>query len=125
MGFLPRKFKGEELQPILEKAMHHSTLHEGDKSICVRAQGILYPFQIKDILYIEVGATCVGTIKQTYSPNTKVLKGSEKGYFKFGGSTVILFLEKNKIKIDSDILSETKKNIETKVKMGETIGIKL
>ena len=62
---------------------------------------------------------------QTYKPNTKVSKGDEKGYFKFGGSTVILFLEKNKVKIDDDILSETKKNIETKVKMGETIGLKL
>ena len=90
-----------------------------------REWSILNSDNFGDILYIEVGATCVGTIKQTYSPNTKVLKGSEKGYFKFGGSTVILFLEKNKIKIDSDILSETKKNIETKVKMGETIGIKL
>ena len=90
-----------------------------------REWSILNSDNFGDILYIEVGATCVGTIKQTYSPNTKVLKGSEKGYFIFGGSTVILFLEKNKIKIDSDILSETKKNIETKVKMGETIGIKL
>jgi DNA-binding LytR/AlgR family response regulator len=54
MGFLPRQFKGEELQRILEKVMHHSTLREGDKNICVRAQGIIYPFQIKDILYIEV-----------------------------------------------------------------------
>ena len=90
-----------------------------------REWSMLHSDNFGDILYIEVGATCVGTIKQTYTPNTKVSKGSEKGYFKFGGSTVILFLEKNKIKIDSDILSETKKNIETKVKMGETIGIKL
>ncbi|CDM67226.1 Phosphatidylserine decarboxylase proenzyme 1 [Clostridium bornimense] len=90
-----------------------------------REWSMLHSDNFGDILYIEVGATCVGTIKQTYTPNTKVSKGSEKGYFKFGGSTVILFLEKNKVKIDDDILSETKKNIETKVKMGETIGLKL
>ncbi|MBU5317045.1 phosphatidylserine decarboxylase [Clostridium bornimense] len=90
-----------------------------------REWSILNSTNFGDVLYIEVGATCVGTIKQTYSPNTKVSRGSEKGYFKFGGSTVILFLEKNKVKIDDDILSETKKNIETKVKMGETIGNKL
>lgn len=90
-----------------------------------REWSILNSTNFGDVLYVEVGATCVGTIKQTYSPNTKVSRGSEKGYFKFGGSTVILFLEKNKVKIDDDILSETKKNIETKVKMGETIGNKL
>jgi phosphatidylserine decarboxylase len=48
----------------------------------------------KDVLHIEVGATCVGSILQTYSPNKKVNKGDEKGYFKFGGSTTILFFEK-------------------------------
>lgn len=90
-----------------------------------REWSILKSDNFGDILYVEVGATCVGTIMQTYKPNTKVSKGDEKGYFKFGGSTVILFLEKNKVKIDDDILSETKKNIETKVKMGETIGLKL
>lgn len=42
-----------------------------------------------DILHIEIGATCVGSILQAYKPNIKVTKGDEKGYFKFGGSTVI------------------------------------
>ena len=44
------------------------------------------------------------------------------GYFKFGGSTVVVIVNKNKVKIDSDILENTKKRIETFVKMGETIG---
>lgn len=78
-----------------------------------------------DILYVEVGATCVGTIVQTYSPGEKVEKGSEKGYFKFGGSTVIMFLEKDMIKIDEDIITQTSLGFETKVKMGEKIGTKL
>ena len=43
------------------------------------------------ILHIEVGATCVGSIIQTYNPNSQITKGDEKGYFKFGGSTTILF----------------------------------
>ena len=46
------------------------------------------------MLHIEVGATCVGSIIQPYKPNTKVEKGDEKGYFKFGGSTTILFFKK-------------------------------
>lgn len=74
MGFLPRQFNGEELQRILEKAMHHNTLREGDKSICVRAQGILYPFQIKDILYVEV----LNRILYIYRTNGEVLEMHHK-----------------------------------------------
>lgn len=75
-----------------------------------------------DILYIEVGATCVGSIIQSYKANTYVKKGDEKGYFKFGGSTTILFFEKDKIKIDEDIINQTLMGYETKVLMGEVIG---
>ena len=38
-----------------------------------------------DVLFIEIGATFVGAIKQTYCPMTARLKGEEKGYFEFGG----------------------------------------
>lgn len=77
-----------------------------------------------DVLNIEVGATCVGSIIQTYSPNTRVNKGDEKGYFKFGGSTTILFFEKNQIKIDEDILLQSNLGYECRVKLGERIGVK-
>lgn len=77
-----------------------------------------------DIIHIEVGATCVGTIIQSYTPNTQVLKGDEKGYFKFGGSTTILFFKKDTVKIDDDILYQTDLGFETKVLMGESIGHK-
>lgn len=77
------------------------------------------------LLYVDVGATCVGSIIQTYTPDKKVKKGEEKGYFKFGGSTVILFLQKGKATIDSDIIEQTKMGFESKVNMGERIGVKL
>ena len=75
-----------------------------------------------DIIHVEVGATCVGSIIQTYNANSKVYKGDEKGYFKFGGSTTILFFKKDTIEIDEDILKESSKGIECKVSFGETIG---
>ena len=78
-----------------------------------------------DILYIEVGATCVGSIFQTYKPNIRVNKGDEKGYFKFGGSTVILFFKKDCVKIDDDILNQSILGYESKVVLGEKIGIKI
>jgi phosphatidylserine decarboxylase len=77
------------------------------------------------ILYIEIGATCVGSIVQTYTPGEFVRKGQEKGYFKFGGSTVILFLKKGIVQVDEDILYNSGMFLETKVKMGERIGSKL
>ena len=77
-----------------------------------------------DILHVEVGATCVGTIVQSYKPDEKVIKGQEKGYFKFGGSTTILFFEKGVVDIDADILNQTSEGFECKVLLGETIGYK-
>lgn len=78
-----------------------------------------------DILYVEVGATFVGSIIQTYKPRSQINKGDEKGYFKFGGSTVILFIKENKVLLDEDILEQSSLGIETQVYMGEKIGIKL
>jgi phosphatidylserine decarboxylase len=75
-----------------------------------------------DILMIEVGATCVGSIVQTFTPSQVIQKGMEKGYFKFGGSTIILLLKKDSLVIDDDILFNTARGIETKVWVGERIG---
>lgn len=78
-----------------------------------------------DVLYVEVGATCVGSIIQSCPEGKRVTKGAEKGYFKFGGSTVILFFKKDIVKIDEDIVEQTKLGYETKVLMGEKIGTKV
>ncbi|MBE6062486.1 MAG: phosphatidylserine decarboxylase [Clostridium butyricum] len=89
-----------------------------------REWSILKSDNFGDILTIEVGATCVGSIIQTYSENSKINKGDEKGYFKFGGSTTILFLEKGVAKIDEDIITQTQLGFECIVKLGEHIGHK-
>lgn len=77
-----------------------------------------------DIIHVEVGATCVGTIIQTYTPGERVQKGEEKGYFKFGGSTTILFFKKGTISLSEDILLQSSLGFECKVVLGETIGYK-
>lgn len=74
-----------------------------------------------DVIYSEVGATMVGSIIQTYK-GADIFKGDEKGYFKFGGSTVILLFEKGEIKIDSDLVENTNNGFETEVIMGERIS---
>lgn len=77
-----------------------------------------------EIIYVEVGATSVGSIIQTYTPNTQVSRGQEKGYFKFGGSTLLLFVEKDQVLVDHDILEQTQRGFETKVYAGNVIGRK-
>lgn len=73
------------------------------------------------VIMSEVGATLVGSIIQTYR-GSAVEKGAEKGYFKFGGSTVVLFFENGKIKVDDDLLANTSKGRETTIKMGARIA---
>lgn len=90
-----------------------------------REWSIFSSLNFGDVLYVDVGATCVGSIIQTYTPNTSIHKGDEKGYFKFGGSTVILFFKENTIKIDNDIIEQSKLGFETSVLMGEKIGKKI
>lgn len=75
-----------------------------------------------DVILSEIGATMVGGIEQTYTPNTMVEKGEEKGFFTFGGSSVMLIFEKGKVKLDKDLLENTKNGYETKIYMGEKIG---
>lgn len=90
-----------------------------------REYSILKSKNFGDILMSEIAATMVGGIEQTYKPETFVKKGEEKGYFYFGGSTCILLFEKGKVQIDKDLLENSQKGIETKVYMGEKIGVSL
>ncbi len=73
------------------------------------------------VLQMEVGATMVGRIVNYHGPGA-VERGQEKGRFEFGGSTVIVCLEKDRAVIDEDILRNTERSIETVVKLGEKIG---
>jgi phosphatidylserine decarboxylase len=75
-----------------------------------------------EIAFIEVGATCVGSIKQTFTPGELASKGAEKGYFEFGGSCVILLFQPNRIQFDQDLLDNSKQYLETYSKMGESLG---
>jgi phosphatidylserine decarboxylase len=74
------------------------------------------------ILCIEVGATCVGTIHQTYTPMKRCAKGEEKGYFSFGGSCLILLFEPGRILFDADLLEYSAKRMEVRALLGQTLG---
>ena len=71
---------------------------------------------------LEIGATCVGTIEQSYKSNTRINKGDEKGYFAFGGSSTITIFEPGKVKLAEDLLRNSAKQIETYARMGDEMG---
>jgi phosphatidylserine decarboxylase len=74
-----------------------------------------------DFYLVDVGAFGVGTIVQTYSGSSHA-KGDEKGYFKFGGSTVVIVLPSGAVKFDEDILLNSAQGIETRVLCMEKIA---
>ncbi len=76
-----------------------------------------------DVVQIEVGALMVGKIKNIHE-NYDFKRGEEKGMFLFGGSTIILLLEKDKVKIPDEYFKLTAKGKEIDIKMGEKIGEK-
>jgi len=78
--------------------------------------------QFSTLLYVEVGAMCVGSIHQTYTPSQSYEKGREKGYFSFGGSTIILLFEPNQIQLDKDLIINSLHHIETVCLMGQSLG---
>lgn len=76
------------------------------------------------VVMMEVGALLVGKIVN-HPLTEQVLRGQEKGYFQFGGSTVIVILPENAARLDADILENSRQGIETVVRYGEKIGISL
>lgn len=86
-----------------------------------REYSILHTEHFGDVLMMEVGALLVGKIVNHHG-KAAVKRGQEKGYFQFGGSTVVLLLEKDRAVIDGDILENSRQGIETVVRMGEKIG---
>lgn len=89
-----------------------------------RECSVLYTENFGRVMQIEVGALMVGRIKN-YDEECEIIKGMPKGKFEFGGSTICLLVEKDKVIFDKDIIDNTNNGYETAVKMGEQIGIKV
>ena len=71
------------------------------------------------ITQVEIGALLVGKI---VNHNTHMFSRlEEKGYFEYGGSTIVMFFPPN-IMIDEDILRQSQAGYETQVFIGDKIG---
>lgn len=86
---------------------------------------VLHTKNFGDVLHIEVGALLVGKIIQHHRGAKRFRRGDEKGYFEFGGSTIIQLFKKGTIHPDEDIQEYSSKRIETLVKMGERVAVKM
>lgn len=71
-----------------------------------------------DVLLMEVGALMVGRIRN-YHQQMRIKKGQEKGRFEFGGSTIIMVVDKKKVTLRDGMLENTARGFETIVRMGE------
>lgn len=74
-----------------------------------------------DIIQMEVGALLVGKIVN-HKQSAGVVRGEEKGYFEYGGSTIVLVTQKNAVAPRADLLANTANGYETKVLQGHAIG---
>jgi phosphatidylserine decarboxylase len=75
------------------------------------------------VLFLEIGATNVGSIHQTYTPGKFYHKGTEKGYFSFGASSIIMLFKPNKIVLDEDLFTASKKKFEILCLFGQSLGL--
>ncbi|MDR2396501.1 MAG: archaetidylserine decarboxylase [Puniceicoccales bacterium] len=93
------------------------TFTQNKRWVCILRHEIL-----GDVALIEIGAMGVGSTVQTYPPNRFVKKGEEKGYFLFGGSTVITLLNSKKVKLADDLLEQTRRGYELYAYCGDVLG---
>ena len=75
------------------------------------------------ILMMEVGAMLVGRICNHHGKGN-VKRGQEKGFFKYGGSTVVMLLKNGVADIDRSFFDATDSGYEIPVRLGECIGVK-
>ncbi|GMG45860.1 unnamed protein product [Aspergillus oryzae var. brunneus] len=74
------------------------------------------------VMVVCVGAMMVGSTVITRQAGEKVTRGEELGYFKFGGSTLLLLFEDGMVNFDSDLVDNSKGPLETLIRVGMSVG---
>ena len=73
------------------------------------------------IAQIEVGAMMIGKIVN-HKHSGAVKRGEEKGMFLYGGSTIVVLLEKDRAVLPRQLFETTQKGMETPVKYGQALN---
>lgn len=75
-----------------------------------------------DYLFLEIGATNVGSIVDTSKHSSLVATGEEKGYFKFGGSMVMTLFQAGRFSPASDLVKHSANGVELYTRFGDFMG---
>lgn len=94
---------------------HYKVFHENSRQVSV-----LKTENFGTVTQVEVGALMVGRIVNHSVTNFE--RGEEKGYFQFGGSTIVLFVEPNRVEIEPLFLEYSNYNVEVRVSLGTVLG---
>ncbi len=108
---------GSELHTVQPIALKRYNFYKRNYRVC----SVLQTRSFGTVAQIEVGAMCVGRINNHMGAGS-FARGEEKGLFELGGSTIVVLLKENTVRIDADILSNTAEQKETPVRMGERVG---
>lgn len=83
---------------------------------------VLHTSHFGKVVQTEVGALMVGRIVQHNNLACSFKRGDEKGWFEFGGSTIVQLIHKDVALPDADLLERSRNGLETLVRMGERVG---
>lgn len=75
------------------------------------------------VLMTEIGATNVGSTEYTFRPGEPMAKGTEKGFFRFGGSAVLTLFEPGRVTLCSDLLEQSAQGRELYARVGDRLGL--
>ena len=116
------KEKGVFIQGKLHTVQPHALSKRKVFSENCREYTVMHTKNFGTVTQVEVGAMMVGKIANNHKEEGSHSKGEEKGMFEFGGSTIVLLLEKDKVILDEEFFTNTKEDNETYVLCGEKIG---
>jgi phosphatidylserine decarboxylase len=87
-----------------------------------RAVTVLETARFGKVLLLEIGATNVGSINETFTPGRAVARGDEKGFFAFGGSATATIFEPGRVRLAEDLVAQTRAGRELYARMGTELG---
>ena len=105
------------LHTVRPVALDHVNIYKRN----AREYTVLHTAHFGDVVQVEVGALMVGRICNRQQAGA-FCRGEEKGYFEFGGSTIVLLFRRGAVVPDADLIENTRNGLETVVKMGEICG---
>jgi phosphatidylserine decarboxylase precursor len=77
------------------------------------------------VAFVAIGATDVGSVQfheKFQKKGSTIRKGEEIGLFQFGGSSIVVCFQRDRIRFDQDLLEMSMKQIQTDVEVGMSLG---